>query len=201
MAENKKLDVLGDSNVYKREMKPYEKYRIGNFKVQLVRMQINDKGEARVLNKNAHFRKSFLVKNHWEEINALKISSLEEKWSVRIPQDYGMFRLIIDVWRTEDKDALERVEVLLANMLNVTCIPDGFFHNLVAFAWQCLVEHFDDTSSWEDKRKSYDKLVKDFKWCLDADLETYKPKAVEDLTDEEFRHMKVADDAREELKK
>lgn len=201
MAEEKKIDVLGTDDVYKREMKPYEKYRIGNYKVQLVRLQINDKGEARVLNKNAHFKKSFLEKEHWEEIYALKISTLEELWSVRIPQSYGMFGLIIDVWRRADKEALERVEVLLANMLNVTCIPDGFFHNLVVFARQCLVEHIDDKSTWKEKREKYDKLVKDFKWCLDADIETYKPKAEKDLTKEQYHQAEIADEAREELKK
>ena len=50
-----------------RVMRPYEKYRAGNYKIQLVRLQINDKGEARVLNKNAHFKKSFLEKEGWEE--------------------------------------------------------------------------------------------------------------------------------------
>lgn len=186
---------------YEREMKPYEVYRVGNFKVQLVRLQINDKGDARVLNEKAHFNKQFLEKNHWEEIQAIRVMSLEELWHVQIPQTYGMFNLIVDIIRWDGKDMTDRLGTILGNMLTVSCVPDGFYHNLVAFLTEALTWHFDDTSSWEDKKEKADKLIADFKWCLDADLEGYKPKEKQDLTDEQYHQDEVADEARETLNK
>lgn len=182
-------------------MRPYEKYRVGNYKIELVRLQINDKGEARVLNKNAHFKKSFLEKNGWEEIRALLVYNLEETWSVRIPEHYGMYSIIIDLWRSGDENDETIISVMLGNMLNATCVADAFYQNLLVLAWHGLVAHHDNVSSLEEKRKKYDKLLEQMKLCLDADLETYKQRKREDLSADEYRRDEFADKAREELKK
>ena len=184
-----------------RVMRPYEKYRVGNYKIQLVRLQINDKGEARVLNKNAHFKKSFLEREGWEEIRALIVCNLEETWSVRIPEHYGMYSIIIDLWRSGDETGETAISVMLGNMLNATCVADAFYQNLLVLSWHGLVAHHDEVSSWEEKRKKYDKLLEQMKWCLDADLETYKARKREDLSADDYRRDEFADKAREELKK
>lgn len=193
--------ALADHSEYKRKMEPYQEYRVGNFKVRLVRLQINDKGDARVLNKNAHFQKSFLEKNHWEEIYAVEVKTLEEKWSVRIPQDYGLFSLIVSVIRWDNKEAEDRLGTIFGNIFTVSCVPDGFYHNLVAFLTTVLVDHLDKKSSWKEKRDKYDKLIADFKWYLDADLETYKPEKEKEWTEKEYHQAEVADEAKQVLEK
>ena len=198
--KNAEAILASEEESFKRKMEPYKVYRAGNFKLRLVRLQIDDKGNARVLNKNAHFKKSFLDKEHLEEIYAIEVKTLEELWSVRIPETYGMFNLIVTIIRWDVKEMTDRLGTILGNMFGVSCVPDGFFHNLVAFLIaEVLPVHFDKVSEWKDKREKYDKALADFRWSLDADMEGYEPQEKEDLSEEEYRHAETADKARQVL--
>lgn len=178
----------------------YKKYRFGNFKVQFVKLLINDKGESRELRQTERLSKDYLEKNHWEEINAVKVMTLEETWCVRFPQHYGAFAQIALGIGVTDEEEKENFELFLSNMLNSTCYCDVFFQSLLTTSLFACVYHNDEVSPKKKKRKQYEKVLKCFKDILEDDLAGYFPKEKTDLDDKEFHQMEIADKAREILK-
>lgn len=183
-----------------REMVLYEKYRAGNFKVQLVRLLIDDKGTSRELRKEENLKKEYLAKFHYEEIRAVKIMTLEETWCERYPQHYGMFSLIVDLVRIDTKESMDELQTLCTVAYCTSAIGNGFFMNLVLVSLRAHTYGTYHTISRGEKKKLYKSVLKHYEYVLKKDLEGYKPKKRKELSDEEFRQMEIADAAREQLK-
>lgn len=200
MEEEKTLGVSGTNDAYKREMKPYEVYRVGNSKIELVRRLVNDKGEGRTLLPKAHHKKDFLEKNGWEVIYALRISHLDSTGEVVIPQTYNNFSHLTDLFRRGDERSMKMLSEIVANMDMALSDPlCGELEHFFALALNAMLNRH---LSVVDKKAVYDKLKKAFCEYLDKDFLMYeRVSAPKDMSEKEYRQAEIADEAREELKK
>lgn len=113
----------------KNELSYYEERRVGNFKVSRVKLLLDDCGHARVENKGAVVKRKFLERNGYSEIDALKVCTLEETWSVRIPSTFAMYAVLVALVESGDEKDGKIAFSLLQNFYVVTSIPDGQFQN------------------------------------------------------------------------
>lgn len=185
-----------------REVKQYEKYRVGNFKIELINMLVNDKGECRELLPKAHMKKEWLEKNHYEQMGAVKVVNLEETWCVRIPQHFvSMYGTIVDALKEDTKEANDILTVILTNFNLCTSVVHGWYQNLTLFAARCYVDMTAEGESFAQKKAKMEKLKEEFGWQLDAYLETYKQGKDKDMSDEDFKRMQTASEMKELLEK
>lgn len=175
--------------------------RFGNFKIKRVKLLISDKGTAREENANAKITEKYLEKNGLSEIEAVKIASLEELWCVRIPQNRMMYRFVIDLFEKNTKECDDILSTLLCNMIYVTSIGDGLYHDVVVHAVRAYINRKDDISSKEDKEKEYRAIADSILTDMLKDLEDYTPKKEkQEMSNKEFEQMALADELREKLK-
>lgn len=111
------------------ELLYYEDRRVGNFKVAKVKLLLDDKGHARVENNGANVKQKFLEKNGYSEIDALKVCSLEETWSVRIPSTFSMYGILLALVESGEEKDMRIAFSLLQNFYACTSIPDGKYQN------------------------------------------------------------------------
>lgn len=175
--------------------------RFGNFKIKRVKLLISDKGTAREENANAKITEKYLEKNGLSEIEAVKIASLEELWCVRIPQNRMMYRFVIDLFEENTKECDWVLSTLLCNMVNVTSVGDGLFHDIVIHAARAYINRKDDISSKEDKEKEYRAITDSLLADMLKDLEDYVPQKKKwEMSNKEFEQMMLTDELREKLK-
>lgn len=175
--------------------------RFGNFKIKRVKLLISDKGAAREENANSKITPKYLEKNGFSEIEAVKIASLEELWSVCIPQNRMMYRFVIDLFEENTKECDEILSTLLCNMGNVTSVGDGLYHDIVIHAARAYMNRKDEVSSKEDKEKEYRAIANSILADMLKDLEGYVPKKERhEMSNKEFEQMVLADKLREEMK-
>lgn len=174
--------------------------RFGNFKIKRVKLLISDKGTAREENANAKVTQKYLEKNGLSEIEAVKIASLEELWSVCIPQNRMMYQFIIDLFQENTKECDEILSTLLTNMANTTSIADGLYHDIVLHGARAFINRRDEVSSKEDKEKEYRAIADSILADMLKDLEDYVPKKEkQELSNKEFEQMVLADELREQI--
>lgn len=175
--------------------------RFGNFKIKRVKLLISDKGTAREENANAKITPKYLEKNGFSEIEAVKIASLEELWSVCIPQNRMMYRFVIDLFEENTKECDEILSTLLCNMGNVTSVGDGLYHDIVIHAARAYMNRKDEVSSKEDKEKEYRAIADSILTDMLKDLENYVPqKEKQEMANKDFEQMVLADELRDKLK-
>lgn len=198
MAEDRRLDALGPDDAYRREMKPYETYRVGNSEVELVRRLVNGKGEGRTLLPKAHYKKEFLEKNGWEEVYALRISHLDSTGEVIIPQHYGNFGLLVDLFRRDDPRTTDMMSAILSNMDIALQMPlYGELGGFLAVVFNAILNK---SLNVGEKKKLYGQFKDTFADYLDKDLLMYeKEPEPEDMSEKEYHQAEVADEARQEL--
>lgn len=63
-----------------------------------------------------------------ERVDALKVTNLEGSWGVIIPATFGVYKIIVDLFRSEDEKDMQILHTLFCNWYSVTCIADGEFH-------------------------------------------------------------------------
>ena len=189
-----KEDVLKGNAAYTREMRPYETYRVGNFKLRLVKLLIDDKGDSKEELKGARYKEQWLEKMHYSEEYAVRVMSLEETWCVRIPEHYGSFSVIVDLFRRGGKNAEDILTTVFCNIGNVCIVMDGFYHNMVLYAARMFVEHEDKTKGYEEKKKAYAAIVNEISTYLDNDLVLYKQdNGKPDLMEQEYKQDETKD--------
>ena len=169
--------------------------RFGNFKIKRVKLLISDKGTAREENANAKVTQKYLEKNGLSEIEAVKIASLEELWSVCIPQNRMMYQFVIDLFEENTKECDEILSTLLTNMVNTTSIADGLYHDVVLHGARAFINRRD-----EDKEKEYRAIADSILTDMLKDLEDYVPKKEkQELSNKEFEQMVLADELKEQI--
>lgn len=184
----------------KRIMPLGEYARFGNFKIKRVKLLISDKGTAREENANAKVTQKYLEKNGLSEIEAVKIASLEELWSVCIPQNRMMYQFVVDLFQENTKECGEILSTLLTNMVNTTSIADGLYHDVVLHGARAFINRRDEVSSKEDKEKEYRAIADSILTDMLKDLEDYVPKKEkQELSNKEFEQMVLADKLREKM--
>jgi len=63
-----------------------------------------------------------------ERVDALKVTNLEGSWGVIIPATFVVYKIIVDLFRSEDDKDVQILHTLFCNWYSVTCIADGEFH-------------------------------------------------------------------------
>lgn len=175
--------------------------RFGNFKIKRVKLLISDKGTAREENANAKITQKYLDKNGLSEIEAVKIATLEELWCVRIPQNRIMYQFVIDLFEENTKECDAVLSTLLTNMVNTSSIGDGLYHDVVIHAARAYMNRRDEISSKEEKEKEYRAICDSILTDMLKDLEGYVPKKErQEMANQEFEQMVLADKLREEMK-
>lgn len=197
MNEDFTKDVMSDdpevADRYKRRMEPYEKYRMGNYKIQLVRILMNDAGVVRELPAKSHNSTAWLDKMGYVERYAIKVMNLTETFSLRIPQDYTMFLSLVDAFRRDSEAGNKAIEMFTETLCMVAQSFDGVMLEWILFACRATLVARERSFTKAEKKKEYGKICDEIKAWMKRDLEDYTAEIKTDLTKDEFRQAETAD--------
>lgn len=190
-------DVLSDgpevAGIYKRRMEPYEKYRMGNYRIQLVKVLVGKSGVIRELPAKSCNKKEWLDKMGYVEIYAIKVMNLAETFSLRIPQDYRMFLCLVDAFRRDSEAGNEAIEMFTETLCVVAQSFDGVLLEWILYACRVALIARECNYTKKEKKKEYEKIYKEMKAWLKRSLDDYEAERKEDLTEDELRQDETAD--------
>lgn len=156
--------------------------RVGNFKIWRAKKSVGS-GDTK------------------SDLDIICISELDGGWQVRIPSTLEMYALLCEMYGSDDDEVLGALQYLIANMLYVSTIPNGFFSRAVGLCTMVYSNPHDFLNVKRGKAKKELKkivkaLVKDFcEWRKEVDerVKGYESSA------EDMKHDEVAQEVIQSL--
>lgn len=190
-------DVLSDgpevAGIYKRRMEPYEKYRMGNYKIQLVKVLMGNEGVIRELPAKSHNSTAWLDKMGYMEMYAVKVMNLAETFSIRIPQDYTMFLSLVDAFRRDSEAGNKAIEMFTETLCMIAQSFDGVMLEWILFACRVTLVTRGRNYTKAEKKKEYEKIYGEMKAWLKHSLAEYTAEDKTDLAENESKQDETAD--------
>ena len=185
----------------KRTLPEGDYVQVRNFKMKRVKLLVDEKGHSRELLPGAKMTTKFLEKQRAAIIGAVKITDLQEAWSIRLTETFAMANIIISLYESGEKADEDILSTLFCNYANVSTVSDGLFHNLILNCCSIYMLKQDKSKTVQEKKREYYDVLKLMVKNVLNDLETYEQISREQMEkdNEEFEKLIAAGEMQAEM--